>query len=479
MFKLKHKLKLFITLFIVTLLLITPICFATDDAYVTAISSDAENSNIQTSEISDIRYSDLYISDEKQYDINNTIDGNIFASLDSLTIDLKNNSLISGNVYATAKNVNIKSDIIYSSSEKDEIGNFKIETTNDVSVIYGNVFVTANKFVLEPECEINGDLYVCANEIELGQNSVIYGNVFVVANNLIVNSQISGDLYASVNNFDMPYYGFIRRDLHLTSKTANLDGYIYRNSFIDSDTITTNSTFVNECDFNVENASNLTFSGEVKGNANINSKNIEFKNKDDNSSITCKIAKDLNYSSNTELQIEDGIVYGNINYSKYVNSSKTLLPKLGNYLLELLTTLICIIIIYLIINKFAHNYINKISSQNILISLAIGLGILIGIPLVSILLFITRIGSLLAFLLLLLYVVAIIIAKPIFIIAVAELIKNKILKNNKAMPSSTLIYILVLTIILSLISLIPCFGFIISLLVMLAGLGVFVKSLLK
>ena len=94
-------------------------------------------------------------------------------------------------------------------------------------------------------------------------------------------------------------------------------------------------------------------------------------------------------------------------------------------------------------------------------------------------LFITRIGSLLAVLLLLLYVVAIIIAKPIFIIAVAELIKNKILKNNKAMPSSTLIYILVLTIILSLISLIPCFGFIISLLVMLAGLGVFVKSLLK
>ena len=393
----KLNLKLLITFIIILLLSFTPISLATDSYDIMPISETTQDNNIQTNWASDTRFSDIYISDKSQYDITNTVEGNVFAKVDTLNIESKNNNAITGNVYAMAKDVSIKSDIKYSETEKDEFGNSKIDSLNSISIVCGNVFVTANKFVLEPGCEIEGDLYICANEIELAQNSVIYGNVFVISNNLIVNSQIGGDLYANVKNFDMKYYGFVKRDLHLNSNTANINGYIYRNSFINSNKVTTNNEFINEQDLNIENASTVLFSGEVKGNANIKSKNIEFKNKDaDNNNITCKISGNLNYSSTKESQIPDGILSGNANYNKY-KSSPTLLSNIGEFVLSLLATLAYVLVIYFIINKFMPKYKEKLSNlsiRDILLALGMGLGVLVLVPIISMLLFITKIGSL-------------------------------------------------------------------------------------
>ena len=472
----KLNFKLLITFIIILLLSFTPICLATDSYDIMPISETAQDNNIQIDWASDTRFSDIYISDKSQYDITNTVEGNVFAEVDILNIESKNNNAITGNVYAIAKDVNIKSDIKYSESEKDEFGNPKIDSINSISIIYGNVFITANKFVLEPGCEIEGDLYICANEIELAQNSVIYGNVFVVSNNLIVNSQIGGDLYANVKNFDMKYYGFVKRDLHLNSNTATINGYIYRNSFINSNKVTTNEEFINEQDFNIENASTVLFSGEVKGNANISSKNIEFKNKtEDNSNITCKISGNLNYSSNEHLQIQDGIVSGNTNYSKY-KSSSTLLSNIGEFILNLLATLTYVLVIYFIINKFIPKYKEKLSNlsiRDILIALGIGLGFLVLVPVIVILLFITNVGSLLGLLLLVLYILSLILAKSIFVISITSLIKKK---DTTESLLNSIIKLSVITIVLSLINLIPYFGIIISTLVIITGLGLLVKS---
>lgn len=472
----KSNLKLLITFFIIMLLSFTPLCLATD--IVNPISQTIQDSNEQEGTTNNTRYADLYISDESKYDITSTIEGNVFASVDTLNIESKNNSSITGNVYATAKNVNIKSDIKYSETEKDEFGNSKIDSINSVSEICGNVFVTANKFVLEPSCKIDGDLYICANEVELAQNSVIYGNVFVVSNSFIINSQIGGDLYATTKNFDMEYYGFIRRDLHLNSDTANINGYVYRNSFISSNTIITDDEFINEQNLNIENASNVIFSGEVKGTANINSKSIQFKSKDsDNKSITCKILGDLNYSSNTELQIQDGIVSGNINYSKYTSNSKPLLSNIGEFILGLLTSLVYVLVVYFIIYKFMPNCKEKLSNlsmRDVIICLGIGLGILILVPIISILLFITRIGGLLGIILLMIYILFLILSKSIFVISIASLIRKN---NQEESLFNSFIKLSVVTLILSLINLIPYFGFVISVLVNLIGLGLIIKSI--
>lgn len=261
----KTKFKFLIAFLILVLLSLNTFCFGADIR-----SSNSEQSKAET--IS----SDLYIEDKDSYNLKDIVNGNVFVTATTLDIDpSKQGGIINGNVFASANNVNVKSDISYSDTEQDDSGNSKF-SVNSTSTISGNLYVVANKFVLEPGCEIKGDLYVVANEIVLGQNSKISGNVFAVANTLTVNSQVSYDLYASVKHFDMQYYGFVSRDLHLTAKTSNLNGYVYRNSFINSKTITLYDKFINEKDFNVEDADNLTFAGLIKGNANINSKKIAF-----------------------------------------------------------------------------------------------------------------------------------------------------------------------------------------------------------
>ena len=464
---LKKELKLVFTLFFIFLMLFGSFCFAenlNDDIMLISDTSVIDNQD-----------ADLYIS-ENQYSIKNTIEGNVFASVQDLDIDPSyNGGIITGNLFATAKNVTIKSNAKYSESKKDEFGNSKLESVTNYASIDGNVFVTANKFILDPACQINGDLYICANEIILSQNSVIAGNVFAVGNKLTLNSKIeSGSLYATVKNFDMQYYGFVFRDLHVSADTANISGYVYRNSFISADKVSATSTFSNKGDFNVTSASEVSFSGEVKGNANINSKNIVFNSKDNNEkSVNCKIYGNLNYSSNKEIQIEDKIVLGSINYSEYKEEeSNSFLSSLWSYLVKLITSLVYVILIYLFITKFMPKYIDKLSFSKVFSSIGIGLGTLILVPILVILLLITRIGSLVGLLLVILYVLMLLIAKPIFVISLAKLIKDKKFNNVKG-----IILVAAITVILSLIGLIPFVGFIISLLVMLCGLGIFFKSL--
>ncbi len=80
----KSNLKLLITFFIIMLLSFTPLCLATD--IVTPISQTIQDSNEQEDTTNNTRYADLYISDESKYDITNTIEGNVFASVDTLNI---------------------------------------------------------------------------------------------------------------------------------------------------------------------------------------------------------------------------------------------------------------------------------------------------------------------------------------------------------------------------------------------------------
>lgn len=464
---LKSKFKLFIITFTLFLLLFSSLSFATDsNDGIMPISEE------EIEQRSDIRNSDLYVDDEI-IDIKNTINGNLFASASTLNIDPRSNGgIITGNIFATANTVNIKSDIIYSETEKDELGNPSI-SVNNISSIYGNVFVTANKFILEPGCEINGDLYICANEIELGQNSIVYGNIFAIANTINLNCQVGGDLYATAKNFEMKYYGFIRRDLHLTSKSSSINGYVYRNSFISSDNIVLDDKFINEEDFNVEDGNNLTFCGEVKGNANINCKNITFNTDKDN----CIIRGNLNYSSKEKLNLEDGVVLKEINYSNYKSiRSNSLLSNIWNYLLKLISLLVLVYVIYLLISKFLPECLNKlsnISGIDLLKCLGIGIALLVLIPIIIILLFLSHVASILGIILLLIYIIVMIIAKPIFIISIATFAKEKLpIKMN------TYLYILIVATILSLISLIPYIGFIVSLLISFTGFGIIIKNLI-
>ena len=114
----------------------------------------------------------------------------------------------------------------------------------------------------------------------------------------------------------------------------------------------------------------------------------------------------------------------------------------------------------------------KIKFTKILICFGIGIATIILVPIISLLLLITQIGSLLGLLLMIIYILLLMIAKPIFIITISKMI------NNKFSSIKLYITILITTIVFSLINLIPYLGFIVSLIVIATGFGIIVKNLL-
>ena len=99
----------------------------------------------------------------------------------------------------------------------------------------------------------------------------------------------------------MNYYGAISNDLHLNSKNVTLSSVIRRNAYITSETITTNSDFLLYGSLEAD-SHEFNFSGQIDGDAKINSKKINFIDDTDGNKIECLISGDLNYSSKEELQ---------------------------------------------------------------------------------------------------------------------------------------------------------------------------------
>ena len=129
----KPKLKILTSTFVLFLVFFSSICFATDANYETMLISDT--TNYQKPSTAD---SDLYITDS-EYEINNTINGNVFATVDTLNIN--SSGTINGNLFVTSDTVNIKSDVAYLDNQKDKLGNPAI-TINKSSSILRKCFYT-------------------------------------------------------------------------------------------------------------------------------------------------------------------------------------------------------------------------------------------------------------------------------------------------------------------------------------------------
>ena len=125
----KVKIKFLITLFILLLLSFSVFSSHISANEVIPISAtEITDNTTQSNSEADLRHSsDLYIYEENEYNIKNIIDGNVFASVDTLNIDPSyNGGIISGNLYAIADTVNIKSNVIYSILFAKHSGNLSI-----------------------------------------------------------------------------------------------------------------------------------------------------------------------------------------------------------------------------------------------------------------------------------------------------------------------------------------------------------------
>ena len=437
---LKSKLKLFLFLFSV-LILSNSIVFATD---------------ISTAETNITNNGDIYIENKESTEITKMILGNAFISTKDFVLSpYEEGGIITGDLFIIADNVTLKSDVTYTADDK-------VETVNISSKIFGNAFIITDKFVLEPGSSIEGDLYIIAKEVEIGQSAVIYGNAFISSDKVNLSGQIAGNTYITSEEFTMNYNGLILQDLYLDSDSSTLSGIIRRSAFLESNDIITNSDFIVYSNLNAE-AKSIELSGEVKENVKLVGKNIKFGS-------NASILGNLDYSTKNELDISSKIVSGETNFSKL---SSLNFEKILSKIIGFASLVIYCIVFYLIVKKFFNNFMDKLSNFKVLDILKfLGLGILtfVVLPLIIALLLFIRVGSLLAFIIFAIYILLLSLSIPTFITGLSEFIHSKFDK----IPSW--LYVIIFSGILYGLSFIPYAGFIIILLGMIIGFGIIVRN---
>ena len=403
--------------------------------------------------------SDIYKATEEIYSLDTNVSGNIFAASDYF--EMLDTSSVLGNLYVMADTVHLKSNVTYSNAHSND-GSPAIEFINSHSVVHGNAFIICKEFILEPGAEINGDLYIIAEKIDIQNSSSIYGNFFAISNEIVLNGRVKQSVYATTTNFNMNYYGSIARDLNLTSENVSLSSVIRRNAYISSNSITTNPEFLLYGNLEA-NSHKFDFSGQVDGNAIINSKELNFIKGED---INCLISGNLNYSCNNEIEIGESIVLGEITSSPYVekiNTKPTFSFK--DFTLALITFVVYVFVIALIFKLLNKNYQNlkhEISIKNTIASFGIGLLSILAILIIAFVLLLIPFGITLSFTLVFAYIFLLFIAIPVFVLDIALLLKDKF---------NLYLSIALIPLGLYLISSIPVIGGFVMFVVLMTGVG--------
>ncbi len=298
--------------------------------------------------------------------------------------------------------------------------------------IDSNAFIIGNNVTITSE--IGGDLFVIANSLNL-DGGYVYGNVFVLAKDFTLNATVY-DIYAICSNITIKYDGIIYRDLRATANYLSMSGGVGRNCYISAQTL------------------DLTDDALIYG--------------------------DFNYSNKEAIVISEGVVSGNINYLGESSSfSGEVQDPVRTHIINCLATLVFTLAIYGLIIWLAPKFYSKMSSiklSKVFIGLGIGIIALVIIPIISILLAFTFVGSKLTLAFLLIYFAMLSVSAAIAYISIGCFIANKFGNASKA---KNLIFVLATALVFFLLGLIPFVGTWINLLVALTGFGVLILSIIK
>ena len=299
-----------------------------------------------------------------------------------------------------------------------------IEITDAIN---GNVFVCAKTVTIKGQ--IGGDLFAIADTINI-DGGQIYGNVFACAKNITLNGLIY-DLYGVCDNLNIPYNGTAYRDLKIM-------------------------------------CNNATINGVIGGNVKIQASSLKLDS-------DCIIYKNLDYTAPSQIEVKDGTVQGEVNYSSMTNKGASVMDYVMNFVYTLVFTLIVWLLITFVAPKF-NEKVEAVGNNRKLASFGFGLLGLIAIPVVSVILVLTKVGTPIAIAFTAIYALIISITFTLTTIILANMLANKVsffAKYKKVLA------IVVVALILWALTQIPFAGPVILALIAIYGFGVFVLSVLN
>ena len=317
----------------------------------------------------------------------------------------------------------------------------------------------------------DGDVYLTGDEITI--DYIVDGNLFVMANKVIINSQIGGDAFIIANDIVVENGGYIFSNLFALAPNITISGVVY-DLYAYANNIQINNYIFRDAR---AIANNFKLAGTIGRNAYLNIDNMEVISiKDDQNNVTSQgsIKGDLNYSSKQELEIQDGTVSGDINYTQLKTSS----PSIQTYLLSIGGFLVTVLIIWLIGLWLAPKFLertNLVLTKKLPSTIALGIFTPIVLIIALVILLLLNITSSVSLLGLALLFVACAISSSIFVIAVNNIICNKL---NVEKTIVKLGFLIITGAVLWLIALIPFVGRVISTIAAILGLGILINAIL-
>ena len=324
--------------------------------------------------------------------------------------------------------------------------------------------------ISEPQEEITikkGDEYLFQDTVTI--DTPVDGNLFIMANTVTINTQIGGDAFIFANTLNIEENGYILNNVFACANTINVKGVVY-NIYSVGDTLTIDGFIYRD----VKSICNtLNINSMIGRNVLVNCSSINFKekpNSEDTPSVASygSIQGNLNYSSDTEISIPDGYVSGEINFSQLQNNTF----DISNYIYSLGAILVSAIIIWLIglwiSPKLLHNTSHSITLRKALQIIGLGIIVPIVITLLSVIILLIPITSQLTILLLCILAILFFISTSVAMININTMICNKLKITQNLYKLG---FLIIITIIYWIFTLIPYVGTIISLIAIIWGIG--------
>lgn len=361
-------------------------------------------------------------------------------------------------------------------AETDTNTSEEIQATEETTQNTEEVTTTNEEVTTTEENFKQGDVYLTGDDITI--DYIVDGNLFIFADTVTINSQIGGDAFIFANSVTVGNQGYIFSNLFTIAPTLNIQGVVY-DLYALSDNVTITGYVYRDIKVS---ANNLNIYGVIGRNAFVKTNDIKFTSEtevvDENTTASSQgmINGNLQYTSKNEISIPEGVVTGEVNYTQATTNNN---KSIQNYLISLGTIIATAILIWLLCLWLAPKFVKKtnlIDKKSILPEIGLGIITPIVLILVSLVLILLSITSSFGLLLLAISFILIGLSTSIFIIAINNLICNK-LKIQKTIGNFGML--IVTAAVLWLIGLIPVVGTIVGIIAIIIGLGILVYYLIK
>ncbi len=307
---------------------------------------------------------------------------------------------------------------------------YLLDSNVEVSqVVDGNVFVYGG--TVKVTGAIRGNLFVLAENLDISEDAIIQGSIFALANNITISGIVS-DVYSMSNNFNLEEKAIVSRNIYIMSGATNLSGQVSRDAYIST--------------------RDLSFSEDAKE----------------------VIKGDLNYSSYNEVELDEGVVSGEVNFKQIENTVQSIGTIVLNIVYSAIVSLVFSVAIILVSLWFAPKFKDRVAEiveKKNLSAFGFGLLVFFGgiLAALILLLFTYGFGASIGVFLVAIVIMAYIASSTIFSMSIGALIAKKI-KSEKV--GIYVLFALLVVLALNLIGYIPYIGGPIKFIASIVGLGI-------